>query len=166
MSEYESIVAQFSKKDKAKFWHRVDMKLPDECWVWKGCTLSGRGVFARQGKTIGAHVVAHLLSGGELPNGHIVRHVACRNAICCNPAHLTNGTHKDNAADRDRDGMTARGERNGAFKVVKLSADDVREIRRLYDETHMSHLDIGNMFGVSGSCIGNIVIRKSWKHVE
>lgn len=101
-----------------------------------------------------------------MPDGHIIRHVKCRNPVCCNPSHLLNGTHKDNADDRERDGTTARGAKSLAGKATKLNPEKVREIRKLYEETHLSHRELGSMFGVSASAIGFAVTRSRWAHVE
>lgn len=168
MTESEEIVAQFSKRDKAKFWHKVDIRGPEECWPWLGSLTAGYGRFGRKGVTMSAHTVAHLLHGGALPEGCIVRHIVCRNPPCCNPAHLKEGTHKCNAGDREQHGMTARGATNGACraKTAKLTPEKVREIRRLYEETHFSHKELGKQFGVSGSAIGFVLSRERWAHVK
>ena len=55
-----------------------------------------------------------------------------------------------------------RGEDN---KVSKLRDDDVREIRRLAAEGNTSQ-SIADRFGVTRGCIGFIVQRKTWRHVD
>lgn len=91
----------------ARFWARVDRRAPDECWLWLGAGRLG----AYGGATIGAirrgplaaHRIAYALTHGEVPAGMSVCH-ACDNPLCCNPAHLWLGDHRDNVCD-----MVAKG---------------------------------------------------------
>lgn len=55
------------------------------------------------------------------------------------------------------------GERNHASK---LTADQVREIRRIHAETHCAYRILADKFGVSRCTIGQIVRRDKWKHIE
>jgi hypothetical protein len=66
-------------------------------------------------------------------------------------ARTIDGTWKDH-----------RGESMGS---AKLTEDDVKHIRRLW-ENGMQQKEIAPMFGVSPVRISLIVNRKSWKHVE
>ena len=72
------------------------------------------------------------------------------------------GTRAENAADRDRHGTTARGERSG---TAKLTGDAVREIRRRVaaGETQTA---VTADFGVSVAQVCRIVNRKAWRHVK
>ncbi len=58
--------------------------------------------------------------------------------------------------------LRARGERHGG---AKLSEHDVREIRRRFEagETFRS---LAEAFNVSTSCIGLVLHRRCWAHVE
>jgi hypothetical protein len=61
-------------------------------------------------------------------------------------------------------GADNRGEKSGN---AKLTDDNVREIRRLWDNGEgMQQTAIARMFGVSSVRISLIVRRKSWKHIE
>lgn len=62
------------------------------------------------------------------------------------PTNLAWGTAKDNAADRDSHGTTAKGEANGA---AKLSDAQVIEIRASRERG----IDLANRFGVSANYI-------------
>ncbi|WP_197038535.1 HNH endonuclease [Herbidospora cretacea] len=92
---------------EAIFWENVDRSAgPSACWLFKGqINSSGYGEFDG-GKAIvgsnGAHRLAYIFANGlkkNLPRKIFVRHL-CANPPCCNPAHLTLGTQRDNMKDR------------------------------------------------------------------
>lgn len=66
---------------------------------------------------------------------------------------------KENAADRDRHGKTVWGSR---INTSKLSPDQVRELRRLRDETGQSYRSLGRRFGVSAQAAWKIVQGENW----
>ena len=88
----------------ARFWRFVDRGHPWDCWPWKGhLWLNGYGCVRWEGRRVGAHRVAFLISGGTLEPGLVVMHT-CDNPRCCNPAHLRQGTDSDNIRDSIRKG--------------------------------------------------------------
>ncbi len=96
-----------------RFWSKVDIRGPDECWPWTGATASnGYGNKWYEEKDDKAHRVAWIVTNGPIPGGVVIRH-DCDNPPCCNPAHLLDGTHKDNSDDKIRRGRHARGEKIG-----------------------------------------------------
>jgi len=89
----------------AKFWFRVDICGPNECWEWTaGKQSRGYGCLWVAGKRKLAHRVAWELVNGAIPEGTIIRHRVCNNPPCCNPVHLASGTHWDNVQDALRAG--------------------------------------------------------------
>lgn len=85
------------------FWKNVQRGAADECWPWLRST-NGRG-YGRlnfRGKHWGAHRVAYTLHHGKEPKLCVLH--SCDNPICCNPAHLREGTHHDNMRDMDERG--------------------------------------------------------------
>jgi hypothetical protein len=48
---------------------------------------------------------------------------------------------------------------------AKVTPDQVREIRRLFDECHNLN-QVGLKFGISRATVRDIVLRRTWKHVE
>ena len=49
--------------------------------------------------------------------------------------------------------------------MARLTEKDVREIRALYGTTKYTLKELGKRFGVHRGHIGDIVRRKSWKHI-
>ena len=85
--------------EERRFWKKVDVRYFNDCWEWRaGATGSGYGSFWVSGKRIGAHIVAHLIAHGPVPEGLQVMH-SCDNKLCCNPRHLSSGTPKQNYDD-------------------------------------------------------------------
>ncbi len=77
----------WAKPVAERFWPKVDKRGPDECWPWLGCVNRGMTRFFYVHHAEHAHRVAWMLTYGDIPEKHSVRH-KCFNKICCNPAHL------------------------------------------------------------------------------
>ena len=86
---------------ESRFWSRVDKAAGEaSCWPWTGKTNPGGYGVAGRDK---AHREAFKRANGWLPAGNrrgdlVIRHT-CDNPLCCNPGHLSVGTHKQNTAD-------------------------------------------------------------------
>lgn len=124
-----------------RFWDKVNKT--GECWVWTaGKNSHGYGAFKLDGKTVGSHVVAYMITNGcPVPKGMEVCHT-CDNPPCVRPDHLWLGTRRDNAQDAARKGRTSHGEKH---HKSKLSDSDVQQIRK--DDRSLSK--IANDYGVS-----------------
>ena len=83
----------------------------NECWVptLKPTTPEGyRTLSYRDQPAIRAHRLAWEAHNAEpIPEGMVVMHT-CDNPGCCNPFHLTIGSHKDNVQDCIRKGRRAK----------------------------------------------------------
>lgn len=157
-----------------RFYNKVEKSdNPDGCWLWTGSiSKAGYGVIGANGKGIYTHRFIYEHFKGTIPDGMFVCHT-CDNPACCNPAHLWLGTHKENMRDMARKERAVyqrhpekapRGEQVTQF--VKLTAQDVREIRRRNALGGVSYLDLAQQYGVDRTNIGCIVRRVSWKHIE
>lgn len=134
------------------------------CWEWLGRTQSkGYGVLRVSSGNALTHRLAYDVWVDPIPVGLLVRH-KCDNPPCINPDHLEVGTYADNMRDKVERGRSnsVRGVHAG---LAKLTDVKVREIRYLWSTGDFLQRDIAKMYGVSASAIGQVVVRKSWKHV-
>lgn len=150
-----SLLSELNAKVKARYWKRVDVAGPADCWEWQGAsTPKGYGKL-RVGYALHyTHRIALALDGRE-PAGLIARH-KCDNPRCCNPAHLILGSVADNSADMMGRGRSMRGEKN---HFSKLRWIQVRAIR----ESSGSNVSIARKFGVAESTIRAILSYKTWR---
>lgn len=103
---------------RLRFFARVDVRGPDECWVWlAGTQLRGYGHFYDDDRrNRRAHRVAvELATGVPLADEVVVLH-SCDNPPCVNARHLKVGTQVENLED-----MRAKG------RGYRFTADDVRK---------------------------------------
>lgn len=122
-------------KDRSRFWEKVQVADPDECWEWTANKFSnGYGSFFLQGKVVGAHRASVEISGRELPKGLNVCHT-CDNRSCVNPAHLFLGTQKDNIQDAVQKGRMAKGLKNGSYTRPDRRARGDRHGSRIHPES-------------------------------
>ena len=130
----------------------------DGCWDWTGYTdPNGYGRFSLGGKHIPAHVAAHRIYIGPIPEGMHVLH-ACDRPICVQPKHIRIGTNSDNVADRMERNRQPRGIQVGR---AKLTEEDVRWLRSV----DLSNAEAAATLGVDRSTVSVIRSRHTWKHV-
>jgi hypothetical protein len=150
-----------------KFWPKVDVRGPDECWPWKAAVYraTGYGLIGKGGLgagSVGAHRVSYELNCGPIPAGMVVMHT-CDNRICVNPAHLRLGTHKDNTQDMMRKGRHKRAAARGeALHFSKLNEEKVRYIRA---NPEMSLKELSGDLGVAVQTIHHVRSGRTWAHV-
>ena len=135
-----------------RFNDKVEATGHDGCHIWTaGVDSHGYGVIGFDGRHLGAHRVAWFLEYGVWPS--MLLH-SCDTPRCMNVAHLREGTHAENMADRSQRGRTNS----------KLNHAKVRQIRRLL-KAGMVQREICEMFGVTNVAISNISTRTTWRHV-
>ena len=145
-----------------RFWSKVEKT--EGCWNWIASTTSdGYGHFKILNKSKASHRVSFELHNQRtIGEGMVIMH-SCDNRKCCNPLHLTEGTHQDNMTD-----MVSKGRQNPGSKRhnSKLTESQVLEIREIYAiENHKTHRQLGDEYGVSSNTISCILIKKVWKHI-
>ena len=144
-----------------RFWDKVNVQGPDDCWEWQSPSKSnsGYGIVRVKGKTVGANRRAYQLRYGEIPEGMVVRH-KCDNKLCCNPHHLEVGTQKDNIHDsikRDLHG------------TCRLTTQQVAEIRKKLAEVvkpYGANARLAKEYGVNVTTIERIKYGKTWAYQE
>ena len=78
-----------------------------------------------------------------------------------NLAWVDSVKHFKNAIEAGR----PRGARGEQQAFSRLTEKQVLEIRRLYAGGGYTYKMLGEMYGVTKTCIGNIIRRKTWKHI-
>ena len=152
-----------------RFWAKVKVGAPDECWLWQASkTNKGYGQIARGRRGSGmdfAHRVAWSLRNGD-PGGLCVCH-RCDTPLCVNPAHLFLGTQADTQRDKAQKGRARNGglcgEQHGC---AKLTAVEVLEIRRRYATGLETQRALARCFNISRRNVGHIVRGKQWRHLR
>lgn len=148
-----------------RFWSKVLIAAPDECWLWQGGrTVGGYGKFFRIINGIRQHCiasrVAYEIAKGD-PTGYLVMHT-CDNPPCCNPTHLQLGTDVDNRHDCVAKGRAATGEDQPSHR---LTSDQVKYMRDVLFPAGLSNVCIAKQFDVSDITVGKIRRNISWRHL-
>jgi hypothetical protein len=168
-----------------RFWGRVNRT--DTCWLWTGHTIGhGYGMIKHNGTSILTHRLSYELHYDAIPDGLYCLH-HCDTPSCVRPDHLFLGTAQDNSRDMSSKGrqwaqrdplmfkqtlaafyrqhpeQQSRGERNGN---AKLTADQVRAIRRTYASGNISKTMLARTFGISVSLVFQITSRLTWRHLD
>lgn len=151
---------------KERFWSKVDKSLglgrDGDCWEWRGGQdAKGYGEFTIQWVKWRTHRLSYFWEHGVMPTLDVLH--SCDNPCCVNPKHLSEGTTRDNATDRQLRGRSARGETHG---MAKITAQDVLAIRELFDSNRLSCAQLVQQFNISDSQIRRITTREAWKCLE
>jgi len=141
-------------------WHdkhsdKIELIAGIDCWIWDGCTHpSGHGrVSSRSGHNY-AHRAAYAEYMGSIDPDLMVRHV-CGCSSCVRPSHLAQGTAADNGKDTAIMFQT----------TSKLVAEDVRSIRRMYNDG-VSLLKISEAHGIACGSVYPIVCYQNFPYVD
>jgi hypothetical protein len=146
-----------------RFWSKV-IKGPG-CWEYMGAQRGGEdgkryGAFWYCGAHVGAHVFSFAQTNGYWPKEKVCH--TCDFTLCVRPDHLFEGTTQQNTADRDAKGRQAKGERQ---HLAKMTEDDVRSIRQEH-AAGANYRQLAKKHGVWWTTIKQIVLRRTWKHIE
>jgi hypothetical protein len=133
------------------------------CWNWMSSKKpSGYGTFSIGYRTFHAHRMSFELYKGPIPSMFCVCH-KCDNPSCVNPEHLFLGTHRQNSQDMVDKKRQARGERSG---TVKLTEEQVIEIKSTYKRRHGQLTELARKYNVTTQAIWKIVRHKNWLYLD
>ncbi len=170
MPKFKGVVV--SKQTAAKFWDKVRISGPEDCWEWQAGLNSKKkgfdyGLFWLPGVgSVLSHRLALTLSTKVYSDLDVLH--TCDNPKCCNPKHLLFGTHQENMED-----CSKKGRKNPLVGVqqpkAKLDDNKVRKIRKLsaLREKYCKYTDsyFANKYGVHKSLVRAVIKNKVWKHV-
>lgn len=145
----------------------VHPQLHTACWLWTGSRSRkqrrGYGRFSVGRDMRAAHRVSFELFVARIPDGLAVLH-ACDVRSCVNPEHLFVGTIATNNLDRDAKGrhIALRGTSNGNSR---LTDTQVRAILAEFRDG-ASKRKLALKYKVTHRSIQQIVLRKTWAHIE
>ena len=104
----------FTPRTMQRLWAKIEAHGESGCWLWTSATKDGYPIVyvTIDGKRIAFSVhrlMMVLSSAKDIPDELVVRHITCRNRVCCNPAHLALGSDGDNVQDTWNDAAVSRG---------------------------------------------------------
>jgi hypothetical protein len=148
-------VAGYDLYTIARFWSKVKVGKPTQCWPWlAGSGEKGYGRFRIDGKLLSSHHVAwEMAHGVPLPDypadyhGAVVRH-SCDNPRCCNWRHLRHGTQLENVEDMD-----VKGRRHIASNAKKLLSAE--QIATIISDPRPDRV-LAEVYGISKTHVGAI----------
>lgn len=150
-----------------RFWERVDIKNPNQCWEWTALKDNkGYGLLRVKDKNIYAHRISAYLANMPIENKFVCHH--CDNPSCVNPNHLFVGTLQDNVKDMIIKNRQAYNESHG---MTNLTLEDVLFIKNSYIPGYKNKfkgncLELAKKYNVTDQTIRNIVKGKTWKYTQ
>jgi hypothetical protein len=167
------------KSEEQRFWEKVDIQGDDDCWPWIGSKDSdGYGWFCLnspgnncvKGKTVQAHRYSLMLKlkNFDLPFEVKTRHT-CDKRDCVNPAHLCEGSAKDNSADMIERNRQICGEKHHSAKLTEADAIKIleeytadKQSGRLYGSLER----LAVKYNQSKQSIYRVTSGQTWKHLK
>lgn len=156
--------------DRDKFWSKVLIAGPDECWPWMGAISERYGIVGTtrvedsRDTTIRAHIVAFCFHNEYRPGAGIKVCHSCDNPPCCNPRHLWSGTHQDNMTDMVSKGRGLgknHGESHGLSVLTEALVIEMRAMR----ESGVHYRVIAETYGHRTETVRRAVKGITWAHL-
>jgi hypothetical protein len=141
------------------FFEQAILPETDECILWLFNKSRGYGVVRINGIPTYVHCRAAILRYGPPPAGLECAH-SCKSRNCFNYRHISYKSHRENLADRKRDGTEnfAIGEQNGAARLTERHVNWIR--RQL--ELGVSVTEVSRHLKVPYSTVNNIRRGSRW----
>lgn len=154
-----------SKSMIDRFWQKVDKIEEDQCWNWKAQkTKQGYGRFRSHIGSL-AHRYSWVIHNRELEdyetweNKYVIMH-SCDNPSCVNPNHLSLGTSKLNAMDRDAKKRHKTNPRKGEKNSLSTITNETAKMVYI---TKGKHQDIADTYDVSLHIVRDIKCGRRWQ---
>ena len=151
-----------------RFWKKVRVGSPTECWPWLGAkSENGYGQAWLVDHHVAAHRIAWSIVNGRDIHPHLDGCHACDNPPCCNPAHIWPGTRSENMRDAIRKGRyrspfsVARGVDASLAKLTDEKVADIRAQAALGRTFAAIAVD----YGVNRATVANAATGRTWSHV-
>lgn len=156
--------------ENARFWSKVAVGPLSSCWLWRASVTDkgyGQIWWAPLRRPEGSHRVAWMLTRGPIPRGQEVMH-SCDVPKCCNPTHISLGTHGDNMRDASAKGrlpggvITAEIRRSAAGKPrprgQKLTPEQVQFIReQVANGPRGTSTEMARLFAITTARVSQLV---------
>ena len=132
-----------------RFFSKLSFK-ENACIEWTGSLdTSGYGLFRFERKLWKAHrFMVEKICKTPISKGKIILH-SCDNPKCVNPVHLSIGTKKDNALDRERKGRSNRRTRDNSHGIAKLTSSQIEAGIRLVADFGYTRGEVAKYWGIS-----------------
>lgn len=145
--------------------HEAIASQTDECVLWSERNRNAYGypTIRYNGASRRAHRIVCEIAHGKPPFEKAHAAHSCGVRACVNPRHLRWATGSENQKDRVAHGTSARGERN---HKTSLTADMVKEIRRIWATGDCTQPELAAAFGITQSGVSSIVTGKNWGWLE
>lgn len=148
-----------------RFWSKVAIAGPNECWLWQGYqAIKGHGGFSIKGKMENSHRIAfELWWSVDVPRWLDVCH-GCPEGdvkLCCNPAHLFISDAKGHMADKLAKRQMRLGSDHPSAKITEWQAIGImaRHIQGV------RNVAIAREFGCSKGIVYDILRGATWAHL-
>ncbi len=137
------------EKTLARFWSKVEKT--ESCWLWTASrNTRGYGQLRISGANVTAHRLSWTIAHGRTPEQCVLHR--CDVRTCVNPAHLFEGSNRDNVNDRVRKQRSAR---------VLNKEQAIEAMRRVAQGE--SYRSIGAALGVSTGAIFRLAKGQTWR---